>query len=410
MRVTLLPVETAGYVSGLVAGLLEIGVNARAILIENHPAKYLQTTRNPAWARWTANLTHQKNNTGKVVSPILYLSGLALRLFGCVWVAAKSDQIILNNGRSLLPFQLDLLLYRILGIRVIAMMGHGSEIRPACIDSLGETEIYSAKEINLIHGECKKRRSFVRRVEAWSDLVISTPTISHYLRRSYVNGHLLGIPVSMPPEISTNSDPHSYDSAPDKLRVVHVPSAPNSKGTRVITELCLDLQSEGLIEFRVASQVTHLDAIRLLSESDLLLDQIYSDVYMPVLASEAAFLGKPSIVAGYAWHFLDSTSSRMSKPPVINILPDDLEATLRDLARNSGELQKIGLLAQKFVEGNRTPAAIAKKYVKILSDDRAYISEMKVEPGPTHYLWGCGSSRVAILSLAQVYRGKHSCF
>ncbi len=410
MKVTLLPVETAGYVAGLENGLLSLGVKVRAAIIERHPARYPQVTPNPQWAEWVAILTELKNNSGKSIAPVFYAFALVLRVFGSMWVAARSDHVILNNGRSLLPLQLDLLLYKAFGIRIIAMMGHGSEIRPACIDSLGETQRFFAGEIRRIHRRCKKRKAFVRRVESWSNLVISTPSISHYLSKSFVNGHLLGIPVSMPGHIEIKSSSCEGHREAKKLRVVHVPSAPNSKGTKLISDLCSALESEGLIEFRIASQVTHREALQLLSDSDVLLDQAYSDIYMPVLATEAAFLGKPAIVAGYAWDYLDNTSSRISKPPVINVLPDDLEATLRGLSIEPETLRALGEKAEKFVSAQRTPDIIAEKYLRLLSDDRAYIEEMKVNPGQPPYLWGCGSSRQAIEALARDSRGLHACF
>jgi hypothetical protein len=409
MRVILLPVETAGFLSGLEKGLLELGVDARAVTIENHPSQYSRFTRNPEWASQIADLTNLKNRGGKPLAPLIYTLALALRLWGSVWVAVRATHIILNNGRSLLPWQLDVLLYRSLGIQVIAMMGHGSEIRPACIDSLGENQRFAKGEIRRIYRQCRNRKRFARRVERWSHLVISTPTISHYLRMPYINSHLIGIPVSLPSGIKP---PREFSAQPlaRSVKVVHVPSAPGAKGTEVIMSLCLDLEAEGLIKFKAISGVTHSEAIQMLSESDLLLDQVYSDVYMPVLATEAAFLGKPSIVAGYSWDYLDCTSSRLSKPPVINVLPQEIEETLRSLVAKPSEIQEIGRLAKKFVETHRTPSVIGEKYLRLLSGDEDFLAEILVKPGPPHYIWGCGSSMSAIRSLAFGSRSQHTCF
>jgi hypothetical protein len=340
----------------------------------------------------------------------LYLAGLALRIWGSIWVIWRFDLIILNNGRSLLPFHADLPLYRLKGIKIFSMLGHGSEIRPACLDCLGETTEFTRQDVKRILKKCATRRNYVRRVESLSHIVISTPTLSHYLRGRYVNGQLLGIPVSNPTEAIT-SEPKVLDRKPaEKIKVVHIPSSSNVKGTKIITEVCSRLVAEGLIEFELKTGVSHKEALELLASSDLLVDQLYSDVYMPVLATEAAFLSKPAIVAGYAWDFLDSTSSKSTKPPVINIEPDDLEETIRFYVKNPNELTALGARDKDFVVERRDPLTIARKYGRMISNDKEFIDEVSLYQGPPHYAWGAGSSKEALKSLAQSTGFSHSCY
>ncbi len=410
IRIGILPVETAGYVEGLELGLKAIGMDVRAVSIEKHPMKYSQLAKNPKWSVWLSSITQTMNSKSVIFLTPLYLAGLTLRVWGSIWVLWRFDLIILNNGRSLLPFHVDLLLYRLKGIQIFSMLGHGSEIRPACLDCLGENTEFTKKEAKSIHNKCSSRRNYVRRVESLSHIVISTPTLSHYLRGRYVNGHLLGIPVSNPLDV-IGSTPKAPDRKPSgKIKVVHIPSNPQIKGTKIITQVCSRLVAEGLIEFESKTGVPHTEALELLASSDLLVDWLYSDIYMPVLATEAAFLSKPAIVAGYAWDYLDQSKSRSSKPPVINIDPDELEETIRFYVRNPNELKALGSEAQAFVMERRDPSTVARKYVRLISNDQEFIAQVSLEPGPPQYSWGAGSSKEAINSLARISGFEHNCF
>jgi hypothetical protein len=410
IRIGVLPVETAGYVQGLEFGLNAIGMDVRAVSIEKHPMKYSQLAKKPKWSIWLSSITQTINSKSVIFLAPLYLAGLTLRIWGSIWVLWRFDLIILNNGRSLLPFHADLPLYRLKGIKIFSMLGHGSEIRPACLDCLGETTEFTKKDVKRILKKCSTRRNYVRRVESLSHIVISTPTLSQYLRRRYVNGHLLGIPVSNPLEAISPTPKVSDRKPPEKIKVVHIPSNPNIKGTRIITEVCSRLVAEGLIEFESKTGVSHTEALELLASSDLLVDWLYSDIYMPVLATEAAFLSKPAIVAGYAWEYLDSTSSRSTKPPVINIEPDDLEETIRFYLQNPNELKALGIRARDFVVERRNPYTVARKYARMIANDQDFIDQVSLNPGPPQYAWGAGSSKESIKSLAQSSGFSHNCF
>jgi len=410
-RIGIIPVETAGYVAGLESGLTSLGYSVRAVTIDTHPAKYGQLITNPLWARLECKVSDLRSLSHPFLHPVLFILSLALRTWGTLWVLQKFDHLILNNGRSLLPLHVDLLLYKARGISLIAMMGHGSEIRPACIDSLGDKRAFTTRQRRNIYKACFSRRRFVRRVESLAGIVISTPTLSHYLRRSYVNGHSLGIPVLFNFGLSSSEKTESQSGDSVRVpKVVHIPSQPNLKGTALIMELCQQLEKEGLMTFEMKSKVTHRETVELLAGADLLVDQLYSDIYMPVLATEAAFLSKPAVVAGYAWGYLEETSSRSYKPPVINVEPEELERTLRGLIRDSSKLVQIGKEAEEYVKNRRDSVSVAKRYVGLLEDRREYIIGISEDPTKPKYLFGCGSSREAISALSGKLDVRHRCF
>ena len=419
-KVCLLPVEVAGYQSGLSQGLFELGWSVRQISISNHPFDYPVRIANPGWATFVSNcVSYVSRHERSPLAKLVYLAALPARAFGALWVAAKFQVVILNAGRSLLPFHLDLILFRMVGMRVIAMLGHGSEARPPCLDCLGEK--LEPNKILTLPRECKARRRFVRRVEALSHIVISTPTIGHYLTRDFLNGNDIGVPV-IPTQIANENLLSNLTESPSKtheseyeataLRVVHAPSNPRVKGSEVITRVLRKLESEGLVELKLVSGLTNQQVKETLSWADLLVDQLYSDIPLPVLASEAAYLRVPTMIGSNNWPEIKRSFSKESWPPAIFIHPDDLEEELRNQALSRENLQTLGGSAKTFVELYRTPSAIAAIYETIILGDQSFDSGIRnVDPRTISYVAGCGSSQEAINQAANnVHRNKEMCW
>lgn len=415
-NVCLLPVEVAGYQAGLAQGLDELGWKVRQITISQHPFDYPLRLPNPKWATFVSNcVDYVSNHQRNPIAVLVYLAALSARAFGALWVASKFQVVILNAGRSLLPLHLDLVLFRLLGIRVIAMLGHGSEARPPCLDCLGET--LAPEKILVLPRECKARRRFVRRVEALSHVVISTPTIGHYLTKEFLNGNDIGIPV-IPPEIEHKSyslalaenpaQTHRSSHREAPLKVVHAPSNPRVKGSEVITRVLTKLEREGLIEFKLVTGLTNQQVKETLSNSDLLVDQLYSDIPMPVLASEAAYLGVPTMIGSINWSEVKINFSSDTLPPAIFIHPDNLEEELRDLALDRRDIEKISVLARNFVALHRKPSSIATLYEPIiLGAKRSFESIRKIDPKKISYVSGCGSSQEAIDQAREALHGNN---
>jgi hypothetical protein len=290
------------------------------------------------------------------------------------------------------------------GIRVIAMLGHGSEARPPCLDCLGDA--LAAEKILSLPRECKARRSFVRRVEALSHVVISTPTIGHYLTKDFLNGNDIGIPV-IPPDIEDKGyslepdesqlEKHNSSSKEAPLKVVHAPSNPRIKGSEIITRVLEKLERDGLIEFKLVIGQTNQQVRETLSNSDLLVDQLYSDIPLPVLASEAAFFGVPTMIGSINWPEITTNFSSDSLPPAIFIHPDNLEEELRNHAINRVKIESVSVLVRSFVSQHRNPRAIASLYEPIiLGNKRSYEGIRSIDPKQISYVSGCGSSQEAI--------------
>ena len=415
-QVCLLPVEVAGYQAGLSEGLHELGWSVRQVTISHHPFAYPSRIPNPGWANFVSNcVSYVSRSQFSPLAALVYLAALPARAFGAFWVAFKFQVVILNAGRSLLPFHLDLVLFRMVGIRIIAMLGHGSEARPPCLDCLGEK--LEPDRLLTLPRECKERRRFVRRVESLSHVVISTPTIGHYLTRNFLNGNDIGVPViptrverseNLLPLADRNSENKELQKGVTPLKVVHAPSNPRVKGSEVIIRVLSQLEREGLVEFRLVSGLTNQQVKEALSWADLLVDQLYSDIPLPVLASEAAYLRVPTIIGSNNWPEIKKTYSQKAWPPAIFIHPDDLENEVRNQVFNRDNLQKVGNVAKTFVERYRNPKAIAALYENIILGNKSPEIEIRsFDPSQISYIAGCGSSQEAIDQAVEAMHGTH---
>jgi hypothetical protein len=400
-RVCILPVEVAGYQEGLEEGLSALGWSARAITISNHPFKYSMKHRNPIWAHLVCesdNFISKQTNTALKLAA--YLLALPLRAFGSIWVSIKFDIVVLNCGRSLLPLHIDLLIYRLFRIRIYAMMGHGSEARPPCIDCLGDS--LAGQNPSTVAQNCDSRKKFVRRVEKLADFVISTPTIGHYFKKPFLNNNDIGIPVRADMSNKTelnkwvgDKDTHSIEGSlvTKKLNVVHIPSNPRIKGSAEIERVLKLLEQEGLVEARVITGLTHSEVRELLNWSDLLVDQLYSDIPLPVLATEAALQGVPTVIGSNDWEYIKNQFRPEEWPPAFHIHPKQLEMTIRAIQSNPKTLVNTAEAVQNFATTRRTAIKVASIYQNLFLSKSGKIDEIRYfSPSEIRYLAGCGSS------------------
>ena len=419
-RVCLLPVEVAGYQEGLEEGLTLLGWRARAITISHHPFAYSMRKPNPLWAELVCKSDNLISRVDAILGKLaIYLLALPLRAFGSIWVAIKFQIVVLNCGRSLLPLHADLLLYKLFGITIYAMMGHGSESRPPCMDCLGDSqESQNPREISR---RCISRRRFVRRAEALSDYVISTPTIGHYLRKPFINGNDIGMPVSYQTNPSSKqfdegakmlNDGHKNLNRQTPLKIVHVPSNPKVKGSEKIDLVMKKLVAEGLVELRLLTGLQHSEVKSNLEWSDLLLDQLYSDLPLPVLASEAALLGVPTMIGSNDWEYIRKNYLPGEWPPGFHIHPNNLEDEIRKILKNPEILRTYSKEVQKFAEDRRSVRKIAALYQGIFLNNSGDFDQVRlVNPKTIDYRAGCGSSEEVLRELApQIHEVGQECW
>ena len=128
---------------------------------------------------------------------------------------------------------------------------------------------------------------------------------------------------------------------------------------------------------------------------DIVLDELFSDLPLGGLGSEAASFGKPVIVGGYYAESIKTEVSEDAIPPSFYVLPEQVKETLRMLCLSPELREKAGLQLQEFVSKNWNNKTIAQKFLDLISGD--FDKNWIFFPEKISYFNGWGLSRAEAL-------------
>lgn len=391
-RIHLGPYEVAGYYAHLARGFERLGVLCHYGVLMAHPFAFGvdQAKGLRALALWIDRRRRALPPSDPRRLAALCLYGLVVAVYG-LGTVGRCDAYIFGFGHSFLPFNLDLPLLRLLGKHVIVNLGHGCEMRlPYCDGSYQSPDGLLQPSARELVALTRSRARRARWLERWAHVVVGAPLSTAPLaRRRFVNWFALGVPCAAEQAEPLAQSALAQPDAP--LRLLHSPSHPALKGTAQIRQAVAALQKQGYaLEYRELSGCTNAEVLQALQQCDLLLDQLYSDTPMAQLATEAACLGKPALVAGYGLEALRSLVPSDSWPPSLRCHPDALQSTLAEHLRHPDRLRELGASAQRFVSQQWAPEQVARRYLQLIADQ---IPEAWwVDPQAVQYLKGCGQS------------------
>lgn len=274
-------------------------------------------------------------------------------------------------------------------------MSHGSEARPPYLDGSciveGEAPDQQARRLARLTKRTFRR---VRRIERWATYVIGAPySTSQFAQRRFINHFSIGIPYSVSSEeielLANSQDLTRKDERP--IVVLHSPSNPAFKGTSRIALAVDNLRTAGYqLDFRVIKSRPNSEVLAALADCDLVVDQVYSDTPLAMFATEAAYMGRCAVVAGYALEELNSLIPEDMVPRSITCRPQDLTATLASLLEDRDYVRNVAQAAQQFVEEKWNSRIVAERYMRILGGDIP--QDWWIDPVSVTYVHGTGMS------------------
>jgi hypothetical protein len=313
---------------------------------------------------------------------------LAWLVYACV----RYDVFLFPYGQSLLPYNIDLPLLRLLRKRVISNLGHGSEARPPYLSGKGPHRRGSPEDVQE---EIRLSKQIKRQVgfhERWSSLVIGAPlSTSYFAQRPFVNWFALGIPI----DLSEGCLKHQTDSKFASIcvtRILHAPSDRQAKGSDVIGDAIARLRSKGYhIDFvEVVGQPFHA-VVEQIRRCDFAIDELYSDVPMASFATECAWHGKPVVVGGYGFDVLHALVPPDMWPPSLTCSPTEIESAIESLIIDHDRRHQLGVAAQRFVQANWHAVVVARRFLQLF--DGTVPNDWWCDPGQISYLEGWGQSQ-----------------
>lgn len=374
------PTETAGYFARLAVGLRSIGVATMYVDLGDHPFAYPEAPRPTLAVKLVRAARRHADDRLWLSRTVWRAVEIAGRASLSVWAIIRCDVFVFASGRTLLGLY-ELRALRFLRKRIVVVF-FGSDARPAYLDGI-DANRPDATTDQLIALTREKRR-VIRRLERYADVIVSHGPYSQLLRREYANWIQIGIPTLMQDSTPASTGP--------RVRVLHAPSNSLAKGTSLIRDMVARLRDDGLeIDYREVQGASNAHVRALIAETDVVVDQLYADTPMAVLASEAAAAGKPVLVGSLDWPTIIAGIDRDALPPSIRCAPEVLGDALRELVESPEAREAAGQQARRFVRSRWSPEAVARRYLALA--DGSAPREWFRSPESIRYVGGSGLAR-----------------
>ena len=189
--------------------------------------------------------------------------------------------------------------------------------------------------------------------EKYSDLIITQPDTGQLLTRPYMRGNV-------PLDLSQ----YKFN-VPSRIRplVLHAPSVPEAKGTDIVLNVIKELKEEGLeFEFRLIEKMPNKELRDLLTDSDIVVDELYSAT-VGGLSAEAMATGNAVLV-----RYMSDYCKVPTGCPAINVNKFTLKDNLRQIILDIDRRKNLADLGRPYVEN-------ANDHIKICKDLLSWLEQ-----------------------------------
>jgi len=169
-----------------------------------------------------------------------------------------------------------------------------------------------------------------------------------------------------------------------------------------------------LFVYNELHNLSYPDCLSAIAESDILIDQMYSDLPCPNISKEGYILGTVPLVGGYYANYLRDSLLGCSKITTDFLLgfnfttPDKFESLVRDCILNLNAYRQRSLEQAKLLSNLWSSRAVASHILHLvhavhsntLSESISFLDD----PSCINYRHGCGVSKDDILSVASKIR------
>lgn len=325
------PVDIAGQASTICKAQKKIGYKSELIVYNSSVYQYY----------YDINLNLDKKNM------LLKILTLGINFLSCL----KYDVYHFHYGRSLLPYNLDLPILKLLKKKII-MNYWGSDILQSDL-AINFTE-FSLDDLEKIYPNLKneKIRNKIKRI----DKIVNKSLVGDFSLLPYSPNSMVirqAIELEYIPFIKAKKNN-------SKIIIVHAPTNRKIKGTEFIISAVEKLSSEiSNIELIIVEHKPHSEAIEIYKKADIIVDDILQGPY-GIFAIECMALGKPVLC-----HIHKNLVSYYEELPIINTSPKTIYGDLKKLIENPRKIEEIGRKGREYVEKNHDSIKIAKQLIDI---------------------------------------------
>nr|WP_294995050.1 hypothetical protein [uncultured Sediminibacterium sp.] len=268
------------------------------------------------------------------------------------------DVFFYNTGGAILPYALDYKLAKFFGKKIVVIF-LGSEIRhwytyQVDIQRMGYYETFKTGIEAYRNQRYALYTQILNRIalaETYADIILSHPSYAQLQRKPYMRG-----------KISMDLEYYKFN-VPGRLVpiIVHAPSARGVKGTEYVLEAIEILRNEGILfDFRLIENMPNDELIVLLSDSDIVVDELNSDA-VGVLSHEGMATGNAVLTS-----YLEEYMTDIDDFPIINTnkynLLENLKRVIVDVNYRTVQAQK----GRSYIEVNNEMKAVTGKLLDML--------------------------------------------
>lgn len=224
----------------------------------------------------------------------------------------------------------------------VGMIGHGTDVRlPSRHASRNPWSPFHTDEWvepQLIEASVQANLNLI------ADLGVPTFVSTAGLLVDLPDAHLLPVII--------DQDPWSNDSSPlvrDRIKVIHAPTNPITKGTHFIAPIARKLHEEGLIEYVELPITPNPEMPAVFADADVVLDQFRGGDY-GVAACETMASGR-IVIAQVDEQVRGEVEKRAGMPlPIVSATVDEVEQALRDIVTRRQHYRAIAAQGPQFID------------------------------------------------------------
>jgi hypothetical protein len=256
-------------------------------------------------------------------------------------------------NRTLMPNSTDIIPLKQLNKKVF-MHNLGSEIRIPEIAKKHHPFWNNAQDyLDGLNSEMIKNN--LKTFSRWIDhCIVNDYEMKSYVKDYYKNVHMIGLPIDL--------EKYAYKPQEDHLpiRIVHAPTNKSVKGSIFFEEAIEKLSQKYHISYQRIENMDHEQAINLINDSDIVLDQLIIGTYGS-LAMESMAMGK--CIVSFINPNLDTPHNEPI--PIWNTTIENVYDRIEEIILSFEKRLSLSNKARNYVERNNDCNLICEKLLKL---------------------------------------------